>query len=119
MKKQRQQMTIFDTFVLKKEPTKISKVKTKPVDNARIKRNERMINEIDDIICQYKMPFNYCSKCNCLHSNFVHDEYMSGKSRMTLSRLFSLTSADRISCLNVIDEITREDINYRIMGLFR
>jgi hypothetical protein len=56
MKKQTQQMTIFDTFILKKEPTKISKVKTKPVDNARIKRNERMINEIDDIICQYRMP---------------------------------------------------------------
>jgi hypothetical protein len=119
MKKQTQQMTIFDTFILKKEPTKVSKVKEKPVDNAHIKRNERMLNEIDDIICQYKMPFNYCSKCNCLHSNFVHNDYMTGKSPMTIERLFSISSADRISCLASFDEITREDINYRIMGLFR
>lgn len=71
---------------------KLSKIQEKPIDQARINRNTKMLKEIDDMLSPYKL---------------------------NSKKLFEMSHKDRLRALKDMDQEDRENINYLIHGLFQ
>lgn len=109
-------------FLKGEEPKKKSKIKSKPIDEGRINRNEQLLCKIDDILYRYYYPDRYCKRCNVMMKMYSDkcDELTGPKpKRMDITTFLGLSSEDRVQCLAILSKEDRDEYNYLIHGLFR
>lgn len=110
------------SFLKGEEPKKQSKIKTKPIDEGRVNRNEQLLVKIDDILYRYYFPSRYCPRCNVItkmYSESCDNKADPRPKRMGINTFLGLSSEDRVYCLSFMSKEDREQYNYLIHGLFR